>query len=348
MSIIFIDYLSYWGHKNFNKIHIESLLDLGFHLHLVGRAGFFKEFEGFPNVTITVIPEIFYKNYLWPALTSRLLMVASLIWIRIRIKGADKGMVVVSAYDILSFWLFRTKGTVFVINHNNVEQLKSKIKLRLTRMLPKNYIHIALNNNMVIRLKELLPSYQTELVPHGTIMPSSSFKRPSFLQEQEVFLFCPVNQNFDDELFKNIINSAEVKSYLKEHNISFYIKKQLGSIHESSVLKWIDARLIDEEYNYMIKKSLAVVLPYKTKDFQYRCSGILFECFAFNSKIITTCLPSMKEYISRLDVQCFDDPQSFISCIEYCLSCDGINYDTSIFLPTPYWKCIFQQKNISK
>ena len=346
MSILFVDYLSYWGHKNFNKIHIESLLSLGFHLHLVGRAGFFKEYEGCPNVIITCIPEFFYKKFPWPALSSRLLMVASIIWLGISIKGAKKGPIVVSAYDILSFWLFRTKGAVFVINHNNIEQLQSKIKLQLTRMLPKNYIHVALNQNMEIRIKELLPGYQTKLVPHGTIIPSSSNKRPSFLHEKEVFLFCPVNQNVDDQLLRDLIHSIELESYLKENNISFYIKKQVGNGHESSVFKRIDSRLIDEEYNYMIAKSLAVVLPYNTEDFQYRCSGILFECFAYNSKIITTSLPSMDKYIRTLGISCFNDSRSFISCIEDCLSCESRKYDVSVFSPRPYWESIFQRKYI--
>ena len=346
MSILFIDYLSYWGHKNFNKIHIESLLDLGFHLHLVGRVGFFKEFEGYPNVKITGIPDYFYNKYPWPALTSRLLMAALLIWLRINIKSTNKGGVVISAYDILSFWLFRAKGTVFIINHNNIEQLQSKIKLQLTKMLPPNYIHIALNKNMEVRLKELLPDYQTEFVPHGTITPRYSFKRPTFLHEKEVYLFCPVNQNIDSQLFRDLISSTEVESYLKEHNISFYIKKQLGDSHESSVFKWIDSKLIDEEYNYMIKKSLAIVLPYNTKDFQYRCSGILFECFAYNSKIITTNLPSMSNYISTLGIPCFYDPRSFISSIENCLSSDERDYDISVFSPAPYWKNVIQRNNI--
>ena len=70
----------------------------------------------------------------------------------------------------------------------------------------------------------------------------------------------------------------------------------------------------------MMKEALAVFLPYNSSDFQYRCSGIFFECVAFSSHIIASELPSMNMYKNNVDISYVADINSFVKAIEYSLN----------------------------
>ena len=251
MRILIIDYLSPTGHVNFDQIHINSILNLGHKVHLVGRKGQFPAFEKKEDVTITNIPDFFYKSYSFPVLTERVLGVLCLIWIRYLYSHSQGGYdsVVFLSYDILTLPMFRISIPVYLINHNNVDQLDNIIKLYLTRHIPSNYCHVALNEYMYDRLKSLLPSYCIYYVPHGCLEPTND-RKPSFVEEDDKFIFCPVNRNYNASLMRAVMNSVEFNRFLEINNIVFFVKHQLQSDSTGNIK--VISILDDEEYNYLL------------------------------------------------------------------------------------------------
>jgi len=334
MQLLIIDYLSPRGHINFDQIHINALIELGYKVHLVGRKGQYPAFVGKPNVEITEIPEFYYKSYPLPTLTDIIKGVLCLKWIKKRVKLEKYWSVIFLSYDTLTIPFFRTTQSVYLINHNNVDQIENTIKLKLLERLPFNYIHIALNNFMYDRLKELFPDKQIYSIPHGYLAPSANCRKPAFLINKGRVLFCPVNRNIDKEVMDKILNSKTFNKYLQDNNILLFVKEQLCSDSLGNVKRL--GNLENEEYNYMLNNSMAVLLPYGD-GFKYRCSGILFECVARNTPVIATNRKALLIYKDEINIHYFHNEDSLIEAIETIQSVKDKNFDTNHLQPVKYW-----------
>lgn len=341
MKLLLVDYISYPGHRNFNKIHIESLLELGHEIHLVGRRGQFDDIENNNNISISQIPDCFFNSLPFYAVTFRLQGIAALLWVKKHIQISSYDAIIVLTYDILSVIAFRSKKPVILINHNNVSQLWSKIKLFITRKLPDNYIHVTLNQDMEARLKELFPDKRVYHVPHGICAPSEKLIKPTICSEDDKFLFCPINRNFDRQFVKGLFENSSFVNYLREHNLRLFVKEQLG-VCNCDVIINAPKSMIVEQYNYMIQKAVAVILPYG-ENFKYRCSGIFFECVARHTPIIATQLNAMAIYNNDVNMRMFTTPPELITSIEYYLKNKLNTTDLSAFNPTIYWERILSK-----
>lgn len=340
MKLLLIDYISPQGHIIFDHIHIQALLSAGYDLHLVGRKGQFADFVNKGLVTITEIPEKYYRYYKrFYSLMERIKGVLSLFWIKKNLNLRNFDGIVFLSYDILSLYFFRTSVAVYLINHNNVDQFNSRIKLSMTRDLPSNFIQIALNDYMEDELKRLLPKRKVCFVPHGFLEPTNAGLRPKFINDGDRFIFCPVNRNYDSAIINDIIQSATFKEYLNQNRIQLYIKSQLCQAPEGNIR--LLPYLSEAEYNYMLSNAVGVILPYGG-DFRYRCSGILFECVARNTPILATERKALKIYKDEIDIHYFDSVHSLLDAIDVIKSAEKKcnNYNIDKFQPLPYWKGI--------
>ena len=334
MNILVIDYLSPPGHANFDQIHIQSLLDLGHKLCLVGRRGQFPAFNASSVVNKVQIPEKYYKCHFKKSISERILGILCLLWIKRHIKLREYEKIVFLTYDILSIPFFRADVPVYLVNHNNVDQFESSIKLKITKHLPSNYAHVALNEYMADELRKFLSGKTVFMVPHGYLPPTGEEVRPSFVQDGECFIFCPVNRNFNDVLIKEILKSEMVDRYLKKRDIILYVKSQLLSQNKGNikVLPYLNT----DEYNYMLSHSKAVILPYGD-DFRYRCSGILFECVPRKIPILATEREALLIYKNRIDIRFFRDSTSLIFALNDIRPDENKYYDIEQFQPAKYW-----------
>lgn len=336
MKLLLIDYVSYSGHRNFNKIHIDVLHKLGHEVYLAGRKNQFDNIELCEKNVVMEIPEMLFKELPVSSITFRLQGIFALLWTKRHIKWSDYDAVIILTYDILSFFVFRIKQKTLLINHNNVPQLWSKIKLGLTRNLPHNYIHIALNTEIERRLKELLPGKIVYHVPHGICPPSGDIKRPSFVLKNEKFLLCPVNSNYDSLFVKDVFEDRQLYDYLLSVNLTLYVKASMKINCDGKVIKEVPPQMAASEYNFMLQNAHAVLLPYG-EGFKYRCSGIFFECVARDTPIIATNLEAMAIYKDDVDLQLFTDVEGLIACIDTLKNKEEFVYNKESFNPYNYW-----------
>lgn len=336
MKILVVDYKSIKSHQNFNKIHIDVLLHQGHHLTLVGKKGQFDNIEIKQGVNILNIPEGFYFSFPFPQLSERMREIFCLLYIWLKIKFSTFDFVIIPTYDILSFFLFRIPQKVVLINHNNVSQLENKLKFILTKLLPKRYIHIALNRLMEEHLRELLPNAKIYYIPHGVLSKPIEKRLPSFLQNEKAFLFCPVNSNFNNEFVNTIFCSTELRDYLAQMELQLFVKSSLDIHPESSNIISLPS-LSDSEYDYMLSHAKAVILPYG-KMFKYRCSGILFECVSYNTPVLATTLDDMLIYKNEINVDFFDDSQSLVLGLTKLLTTSLTEKNIAALNPELFWK----------
>lgn len=336
MKILIIDYMSVPAHQNFNKIHIDVLLSQGHSLTLVGRKGQFDNIGAKQNVPRLVIPEFFYYRHPFPQLSTRIQGNLCLLWIRGIIKFKIFDCVVIPTYDILSFFLFRVPNKVVIIDHNNVSQLENKVKRLLTILLPKRFIHVALNSLMEARLRELFPDKTIYHIPHGVLFKPVESNLPHFLNSEKAFFFCPVNSNYNKDFVQAAFNSAELQDYLEQLGMQMYIKTSLN-IHPSSANISSVSTLSNAEYDYMISHASAVILPYSNL-FKYRCSGVLFECVSYDTPVLATKLEDMLIYQDIINIKFFDNPQSMVTGLNELLFSPPMKNDVAKLNPATYWE----------
>ncbi|TYK38354.1 hypothetical protein ACTMKN_12320 [Bacteroides pyogenes] len=338
MNILVIDYLSYKGHRFFNRIHIQALLSLGHKLTLVGKDGQFDEYkESIKTIDIPNKKQRLVDYYVFRD-------VSNLNWIKKHIEFDNYDIIIVPTYDILSFSFFRISKKVFIVNHNNIslftESKIGKMRLCLTKFLPKNYTHICLSTLMKEHLQKLLPSKDVVFVPHGLCKASSDQLKPDFVSKDESFIFCPVNRNFDREALVAILNSKVLHAKLKELNLKLYIKDILPYSDKCDMIVKISGMLSRAEYNYMLQNSKAVILPYG-KQFGYRCSGILFESISNDTHVIASNIEAMKVYADKASISFYDGVDDFCSCLNECINIK-VHNNLELFNPLIHWEKILK------
>ena len=336
MRILAIDYITYKGHRTFNQIHIESLAKLGHNITLVAREMAITEIEESDNVNKITLPKWYEKQYPFYFLSERIKGIIALRWIRRKVDIPKFDLVLFLAYDIMTITTCKLKNRVLLVNHNNIAQLDNRFKLRLTRKLPYNYVHIVLTKDALERLKQLV-SHRAFYVPHGYLEQDGRIKCPQCVREINRFIFIPVNRWIDSNLLNTVFSSRQVYDYLTGNGIRIILKKGVFSIFGNpDSFVFLDSYIPDDEYRYLLKNAIGVVLPYN-KDFIYRSSGIMFECVANKSTIIASDIPSMKAYENQLKITYFKDAESFLNCIRTIETTDLFEYNPLAFQPDSYW-----------
>lgn len=338
MKILVIDYPSYRNHQRFNKLHIDTLVSMGHSLCLVGRKG---QFENCLNIVddIISIPEKYYKEYPCEPISIRLSSIGALFWIRRNIDLSKYDMILFLTYDIMSLWTFRTSKLTLLINHNNVGQLDSKIKLVLTKSLPENYHHITLNPEMTTRMRELESRHQVTYIPHGLIEAIDSDN--ALINKEKKYFVCPVNRNFDYDLCETIFNSKKLYEYLDEKNLTLYIKQHLPYSGLCDNIEILDSDVQYDKYIYLLRGATGVILPYGV-DFKYRCSGIFFECVLYDVPIIARDISAFRYYKKGNNICLFDDVDTLIKSMSDCMEGKITPFDKTSLMPSNYWAKLFE------
>lgn len=341
MKVLVIDYITYFGHRNFNKIHVEAFSDTGCTIELVGRESAIELIEDLSCISKSFLPKWTLKKYPLSFISERVKNIVSLLWIKRKYDLSDFDLIIFLAYDILSISLFRVRNKVLLINHNNVSQLSNSFKRLLTRQLPLHYGHVVLTKDSEEYLKGLMIK-NVYYVPHGYVETPKNVKKTPYLKSGQRFLFIPVNRWYNSKIIAEIICSEKVKAILAEADIIILLKKKLyDGVAERNFI-FLDNNIPDEEYNYLMSKALSVVLPY-SEDFQYRSSGILFESVASNIPIISTGISSMLQYKDMLSIFFFTNAEEFGDCVRIISMSRFEKKDTRFLKPVQYWQNIIEK-----
>ena len=344
MKILVIDYMSYSNHCNFNKIHIESLFNLGHKLYFVGKKGHFDNVKGRGSI-VCEIPEWVYRKYPYPPLSVRLKDIMALRWVNKHIRQDNYDIIIFPTYDIMSIWAYKTDKPVLLINHNNVFQLDSYIKLKITRNLPKNFRHICLNKQMEDRLRQILKNRDISYVPHGILSYYSELSEPKYMANSNNFIFCPINRNYDESFVRSLLHSPAFYDYLLNNELMLFIKRGLPYDGGCENIIVLDNNIKKSEYNYMIQNAKAVLLPY-SEEFKYRCSGIFFECVSSNTPIVSSDIPAFRIYEGLTNLLFFTDVTSLIADLNSINEQKLKQNDTEAFMPDSYWRKLLESISI--
>jgi hypothetical protein len=308
MKILYIDYLSPEGHKNFNQIHICSLLSLNYEIHCVFRRGYYEDIlTNENNVSLLMeLSDSLYKGHA-NGLITRIFYFFQLLRIKNKIKFSSYDAVILSSYEPISLFFANIKYPMYIVNHNTIANWdRYNIKKFFIKQLGKRHIHVVFTEEMQQRL-ESFNVKNVIIVPHGYNKPFSIESPNALLQSlfaidkrinesEYIIVSCFSSHFINDALIQQIICNEEFNDFLILKNILITLKGKFGkneNIGKNIIL--IEQHLTDIEYKYLFSKSHIILIPYNEK-FRYRTSGILFECFANNKPCLITKIESMLYY----------------------------------------------------
>ena len=348
MKILFIDNSTSWGHANFNRIHLKALGAISDNLDVAIRKN--PHFDYNTIIEKSNINTIFYfRNgnnfFLKSKLLWRLYSIIQLWYLYLRYPINKYDAIIVSAYDPLVMYFGGVNNKFYLINHNNISQLGNKLKCFITKKLSCKCTHIVFSQNMKDGLIKYVPNAKVEIIPHGCISNKIRKNKQSTITNSSKIIFCPSTAYADKKLIHEILSDKEVHEYIHQNNIHIIIKSKEAVSYTCKNIQIINYYLPSEKYNELFLNSYAILLLY-SKEFKYRTSGVLFECFAHNKPVIASNIASFKEYHQHITYNPFiNSAKSFIKTIKQ-LSKHNYQYyiDIDTLSPLKGWNKILYSK----
>ena len=294
------------GYKEFIYPHVHHFLDV--------PKSYYKEGEGY------------YK--------SRLRLARMLRWVWRMVSKEKWDFVILSSYDPLALYLSRRFKNSIVIDHNTIGLLDSKVLGFPFRHLSKHIIHVVFNDYMKSRLN-MLGFKNVSIVPHGFNPIERAFIAPEdekiirekySLNPNDRIVFLPSLSLSTIDVVGEYLYNNEFNEFLKENGLKLITKSRAKRKSKSNI-SIIEGYLPQEDYDYLFLHSSCNVLFY-TRDFKYRSSGVLNECFANRIPCVFSDCPALKAYLPYInnDHCVFKDAESLKESIRSALEIERNGY----------------------
>lgn len=287
MIIWFIDLLSPKGHKVFNTLTLKSILKLkNTNIMIIGsRNNISKEFNIDYEIPNRYFPRTQKTTTLFFKIKYRFLEMKKWLWIIKILKKNKPNLIIFSSYETITFAIFSRfipyKTAIF--NHNNIDELKSRLKKIFFKSINKKVIHIVFEDYIRDYLaKELNIKNKIVVLPH-IVKPQKNINFKIKIPQNNDFLvlFAPSSQNNKTEIHKLIKN----KERLKDKKIRVIAKYDLEITKEEVFIS--KKYFTDSEYNDYMQTCTAVFIPF-SKNFNFRISNVINEAISYGKPIIST------------------------------------------------------------
>ena len=332
-KVLFIDYMLLRGHVNFNRIHINALLNEGYDVKLVLHRDIVEQLNYPSKQYALVIPRRFGID-INNRLLNRLLLLFTLLYIKLRINFKLYDNIIVSSMDELTLGILPLCRKMLIICHGNAQGLKNGLKRFFIFRLAKYNFFAVFNESMAGPFKEygikrlyiishgcIVPFQYKQDIP--SVVPSASFKR---------VIFHP-SPNINQQFVKKVLNSDRLQRLLQEENCLLVLRNKYGSAMTRGNIQCINQYLSMNEYQNLFLTADIILVVYPP-DFCYRVSGVSFECIANQKKLLALYNPSLlycNQYFSYSPI--FNDIDELCEKIEYLFT-------------NPYARCIVSDENL--
>lgn len=284
-KVIYINYMKQFGHINFDQIHINALLEQGYDVKVVMHHDVAQKMKLQQNMYALILPVFLGHDYK-SAIFNRLLYILTLIYIKLHINFSKFDYCIISNIDEITLSIVPLAKKMYLFCHGSIEDLDNKIKFLFLKHLSYNHIFLVFNKDMKQPFKK--KNFDNiHVISHGCIPPFKEICSPTkydkLLNAYDFIVFHPSTKA--DLSFLKEIYSKENNEALKKNNILLLLRNNPFEDKNYSNIKFINAYLEAFEYQNLLKKSNIILLAYP-KNFQYKVSGVSFECIANQKNIL--------------------------------------------------------------
>ncbi len=331
MKILFIDTESFPSHANFNRIHINALIDCGNYVDGVFKEGYSKVLK-IPNINVICeIPDKLYEHGEETQVYGRFLMLLRLWEVRRKVRFANYDAIFLSYYDeTVQPFSFYPRG-LYLINHINADGLHHWLKRKLFLLLSKRNTQIMISKRAYEYVREL-GAINTKLVYHGLPSPyDRGIARPVWMSHQHT-LFSPSAMSSDLYLIQELLNNKQFNDLLIDKDIQFVVRTNRPLMTSNPNVRVIDYYMKDDEYRGCFVHADAIFVSY-VDDFKYRVSAVMLECISNNKRIVVRKNEGLLEYKSMVGTDSyFEGLEEAVRVVERkVMDCTDPVYDGYLF-----------------
>lgn len=304
MKVAIVDPLSPFGHKDINKVFLNSLSD-EYEVTYIASSLFSDIVPG----RVRFIPIESSLFTIGPnSLDNRKRLYKALIIISKKVNGIKPDVLFFMSYETLTFSLlsrsFSKQGRrVFLMNHLNIDELESSSIKRLAfKSLPKSFIHIVyedfIRDYVKKQYKRKCLTLQHNLNTYKIEVSCLDSKLKTFIEsDKDSVLFVAPSGNFLNNITLDEIIKLDKNGYFKQKHFRVFIKNK-GIQYASDHLLITNEYLSDGEYTSAFKKTDYIFLPYDLS-YKYRASGVYFDALTFCKPIIYSNTLFFRDQVER-------------------------------------------------
>lgn len=287
--LLYIDYLSEPGHEVFNKGLIARIERNGcIEASYVWRKDYLSDIKGINHVI-----ELPHEFFIYRSSIGRHLGFIRCMHLVLRLLDfRDYDAVLFASYDNLTMALIRSQGNEFLVNHNNLCRLDSRLRRALLRMAVKNRHSLVFETHFGEFLKEI-GACNVEVVDHGlplvwtqksgALWSIEEQNKKNYLDSFERIYFCPkYNRQLSENDLKNIDSLVEV---LQRQNAVMVIKE--GDIRLDSFDNIVVYNsYMDETFFYYVFNKASAVILFLDKTYRFRLSSLFYYAMSINCPVL--------------------------------------------------------------
>lgn len=315
-KILFIDMFCEYGHNNINKIYINKLINNGYNVHVAMQKKYYDSLGLDQNFPILVLPDVFFKHKNNKIL-GRFNQIRLLNYIENKTNKSKYDMFFFSFFEEISFYLsgFNCKSILMV--HGNAESLDNFIKRFFIKKIAKlNNVKFLVFSNKINEKFNLNKIYNSIVELHGTpdkIKTDKSILKNNFqlllanknhaIKEFNKYIFIPNSNKFGFDFLDNLLHRNDFIKFLNRENIYFIIKKSADNFHNNNIII-LSEYLSEFDFETILFNTNIVFLNYP-KTFEYRVSGLFFECISNNKILLLPRINSFTEFTNNFNYDPF-------------------------------------------
>ncbi len=291
MKVLFVDYIYQKGHVNFNQIHINALRDAGCDVRMVLYEDIAKQLPFEASSYALVLPNILKQRKGHP-LFNRICFLLALFLIKIKINVSNYDKVIVSSCDEITMGLMPLCKGMYIICHCP-DMFGNKVKRFFGKRLARKNSFIVFNETMTLPFKRN-GIYNVFIVNHGCMPPFkiSNVGMPKEFMSFDGIIFHP-SMSPDLSFVTDLVSNERLNRFLSENNVLLVLRNQPEGVKETKNIIFINDYLTRDQYQHIFMTSDVILLAYP-KSFNYRVSGVSFECIANNKKVLILDNPSLR------------------------------------------------------
>ena len=285
-KVLFVDYTYQKGHVNFNQIHVSALRAKGYNVKLVLHKSLAAQLPFCDSDYAMFLPEILKQREGHPFI-NRVAYIVALLLIKIKNKISSYDKVIISSCDEITLGLVPLCKGMYIICH-----YANSFKHSLKRFFLKR---LAVHNSFIVFNKTMALSFNKNgidnvfVISHGC-MPSydlNSLENTELLIDTSQYagvIFHP-SANPDTDFIRCLTTDKMLKQFLSSSNILLVLRNQPNGITYTSNIIFINEYLSQQQYRKLFLLSDIILLAYPPT-FEYRVSGVSFECVANGKKAL--------------------------------------------------------------
>lgn len=313
MNILFLDFIYPLEHKNFNQNMINAILNFA-NVTVFSPTDYFGEsLNNSQNINNIESDTLKTKK---GKFLFRLNILKSIRESHVLAKKIKPDIVLVSCFETISFafftFLFGSSKDIYIVHHNNTDELKNKIKRSFFKLYRNRVEHIVFEDFIKEYLVNRIGVKEENVyvVPHPLSINISDNMKSSC---NDTIDCLGISNSNDEDFIDDLINLEKQNSIFKKNGYKLVLRSKKQEFDNGS-LKVISGYLDREIYDAYYTSCKSVLVPL-SKQFCYRMSGTLVDALSNGKIVLGSDVELINKYSEKYPSICkkFDSAEDFVN-----------------------------------